>query len=267
MYTDADRNHISAGSRLKPAVSARGFTLLEMLIVTALIGLMSAIAIIAVMPDPGMDQQSAVHEVKAALRHAQRETIEKQVPHIVKVNTNSKTIGVYRRDFSTTPFIDHIVLHPLTKSAYLVQLEAEISANFQFSDNTTATEIGFVPLWGAAPGKLTPLAYGPGPAGKVTAATEIVTIKGNWLGDWKNTNKDSSTVNYKIGDWVAVGAHHWICITGHSATPEFQPAVTKDGKTTVYWERYNHITVETKANASGINVLPVTGRVAQGDRF
>ncbi|MDH3276107.1 MAG: prepilin-type N-terminal cleavage/methylation domain-containing protein [Gammaproteobacteria bacterium] len=94
----------------------QGYTLLEMLIVAAIIVLVATLALPSLSTDDADSLDAATSEVVAAVRFAHSEAIRTGVPHGVYATQISQRIRIYSLPVPGTPIYD--VYDPLTKQLY-----------------------------------------------------------------------------------------------------------------------------------------------------
>ncbi|MDH3350627.1 MAG: prepilin-type N-terminal cleavage/methylation domain-containing protein [Gammaproteobacteria bacterium] len=97
----------------------QGYTLIEMLIVIALLALIAAVATPAFDGDNDVVLDRAAADVAAAMRFAHAEAIRTGEPYGVNANQFGQSVKVYRLDDSVIPAVIHYdVRNPLTKQIY-----------------------------------------------------------------------------------------------------------------------------------------------------
>ena len=123
-------------------LSRSGFTLVELLIVVAMIAIMAAIVVPMAVDTSDFQAKAAAETLVAALEHAQTEAIVRQEPVTVTFDVTAET---YSLSNASGPLI-----HPIDKKTYVVGLgpssdlpEVEIvSANFDGSNTVTFDVLG-----------------------------------------------------------------------------------------------------------------------------
>jgi len=105
-------------------MGARGFTLLEILLVIAILGTFAAVAMPMLSSSNPHSLQAATHAIANAMRYARQESIRTGAPHVFGINLNLKRIRVYRADTSVSPWTGiWDVYDPLTKRIYEIYLD------------------------------------------------------------------------------------------------------------------------------------------------
>ena len=137
-----------------PRRTEQGYSLVELLIVVALLALVAAIAVPALNRPDEANLDRAAAQVAAALRFAQAEALRSGLAHGVIADTDTTTLRVYRLDETVNPpLFVYDVYDPFTKQLYTLSL-ADVAgdlqladASFIFSDSGTARD--FVDFSGA----------------------------------------------------------------------------------------------------------------------
>lgn len=97
----------------------RGYSLIEMLIVVALLALIAAAAAPSFVSDDGATLDQAADRVASAFRFARSEAIRTGQPHGVTASMFSQFVKVYRLDDSVNPpVVVYDVRDPMTKQIY-----------------------------------------------------------------------------------------------------------------------------------------------------
>ncbi len=96
-----------------------GYSLAEMLVVVALLGLIALVAVPTFQAHKSADVDVAVAELGAAMRYARSEAMRTGTPHGFAYDPASGTLQLYSLDHLQQPVFD--ILHPLTKQLYAYQ--------------------------------------------------------------------------------------------------------------------------------------------------
>lgn len=131
-------------------MKSRGHTLAEMLVVLAILGLITALALPAAEPAAPFRADAAAQEVAQALRFAQSEALRTGQYYLVRCDAAAGSITVSRLDINATPpAADPAfpVLHPLDKRGYQIVFNAAPSTAgvsiaacaFGYADNAPAS--------------------------------------------------------------------------------------------------------------------------------
>ena len=134
---------------------ARGFTLVELVLVVALIALVSKIALSDTAPSAQNRVDAAAMEVAQALRFAQQEAIRTGAARVAILDPGSSHVRVFQLDMTAVPPVEDTarpVAYPVSRQqAYdvpLLSLPATAgvkiaSAAFTFADGSSATQVAF----------------------------------------------------------------------------------------------------------------------------
>jgi prepilin-type N-terminal cleavage/methylation domain-containing protein len=106
-------------------MSDRGFTLLEILLVAAVLGIMALAVIPSVQPYKEQRLDVAAREVAAAISFARDETVRTGKPYGVNISASSQRLRVYRLVTSPSPTPAYDVYNPLDKKLYDLQFTAD----------------------------------------------------------------------------------------------------------------------------------------------
>ena len=97
----------------------RGFSLVELLLVVALLSLSAAVIIPSVQPTQGVRLELVASGFAAAVRYARSEALRTGEPHGFMTLTSPDHIRVYRADMGTTPPTPlYDVYHPVSRRLY-----------------------------------------------------------------------------------------------------------------------------------------------------
>ncbi len=99
--------------------AARGYTLLELVIVTSILAVLAAVAVPSLNPSRTESLDLAAQTVADALRFAQAEAMRTGDVHLVEINRDSESVRVALADISgpdAVPVAD--LVHPITKQPY-----------------------------------------------------------------------------------------------------------------------------------------------------
>lgn len=130
-----------------------GFTLTELLVVTAIVGLALSIA----MPNFASAERErldvAEHEVVNALEFARLEAVRTGNPHGVSIVQGDNSIRVFRLEPAGATWTKtYDVRNPIDKQLYTVDFDelafsagASVAGSFQFRGVGTSTDVGFSP--------------------------------------------------------------------------------------------------------------------------
>ena len=150
--------------RVPASLQERGFTLIEILTVVAIIGLASAIVIPQMSSTNGQRVASASRTLAADLLYAQERSIAFATRHYVVFNTTNNTYEIVADSGSNTP--GSVITHPVNGIPYIQALNTGSLTNvtFQsvsFDGNTTIAfdQMGVPYSYNAATG-LAPLSIG-----------------------------------------------------------------------------------------------------------
>lgn len=127
----------------------RGYSLAELLIVCAVLGIAAAVALPSAAPVAEFRADAAADEVVQALRFARQEAMRSGAYRMLGCDTVNNQVQVYVPDASGA--LVSIVSNPLSKTAYTINLAQApagsnmtlTSCSFVFADKSTATVIGF----------------------------------------------------------------------------------------------------------------------------
>jgi len=104
--------------------SGRGFTLVEILLVIAILGVVAAVATPMFSSGDPQKLRTAAHAVANAMRYARQESIRTGTPHVFGIYLDLKRIRVYRADTTVSPWTGiYDVYDPLTRQLYEIYLE------------------------------------------------------------------------------------------------------------------------------------------------
>jgi len=106
-------------------MSDRGITLLELVLVVALLGILALVVLPAVQPYDEQKLDVAAQEVAAAVRFARDEAIRTGTRHGVIVNVGSQRLQVFWLDTSALPTRIFDVRDPLDKKLYDLQFATD----------------------------------------------------------------------------------------------------------------------------------------------
>ena len=111
------------------AIRSRGYTLLELTIVIAILSVIAAIAVPTLTADSARQLELAAHEFAAAIRFARSEARRTNTPHGFQHVDGEHRIRVFRLDTATTPStIVYDVYNPVDKQPYDVDLQTILLA-------------------------------------------------------------------------------------------------------------------------------------------
>lgn len=103
-----------------------GYTLTELVMVVAILGLVAAIAVPSLSSGSGKELDVAAQEFAAAMRFARSETLRTGAPHGFRQQSSAKRIRVFRLDQATSPAtLVYDVYHPVDKQLYDVNLDLQ----------------------------------------------------------------------------------------------------------------------------------------------
>ena len=120
------------------ARQARGYTLVELIIVVVVLAVIAAIAVPAATSDP-KKLDLAASKFAAAIRFARSESLRTGEAHGFRQQSSAKRIRVFRLDQGTSPAtLVYDVYHPVDKQLYDIDLNLESLAAVD-SVNLTAT--------------------------------------------------------------------------------------------------------------------------------
>jgi prepilin-type N-terminal cleavage/methylation domain-containing protein len=137
----------------RPAVKHAGITLVEMLLVIAIISLVAAIAIPQASSVSPAVVNAAGAEVAHAIRFAQREAVRTGKYYVAEIDPAKQTVRVYRLTSTGTVDEDtaNPVMHPVDKQPYRITLAANAatraivaSSVFTYAADTTS-DVSFGP--------------------------------------------------------------------------------------------------------------------------
>ena len=104
----------------------RGFALLELVIVIAILAIVAAIAVPSLSTSTERRLNLAAERFAAAIRFARTESIRTSNPHGIRHLNNEKRIRVYRADTSTNPAtVVYDVYDPVDKQLYDYNLDTQ----------------------------------------------------------------------------------------------------------------------------------------------
>lgn len=101
----------------------RGFSLAELLIVTIILGIVTAVAIPVFSSNDNARLDYVAQEIAEAMIYARDRSIHTQTPHAITLDITSQTIEIHQIDHSTVPvtFVT-VATHPVTKHDYRVKI-------------------------------------------------------------------------------------------------------------------------------------------------
>ncbi len=103
-----------------------GFTLLETLIVVAIIGMIALVVIPSLSTSDEKVLEQATNEVVQAIRHAHSEAIRSGIEHGVVIDQASQRVRLYWLDTSGgSPVPTYDIRHPLDKKLYDFNLQSD----------------------------------------------------------------------------------------------------------------------------------------------
>ncbi len=103
-----------------------GYTLTELIIVVAILGLIAAVAVPEISSAPDAKLRLAANEFAAAMRFARSESLRTGEPHGFRQQSTAKRIRVFRLDTSTSPATRiYDVYHPVDKQLYEFDLNLQ----------------------------------------------------------------------------------------------------------------------------------------------
>ena len=138
-------------------MSNRGITLLELLLVVAILGIVVLIAMPAVRPYNERQLDAVAQEVAAAIRFARDETLRTGTSYGVNINVNSQRLRIYRLDTSgSPPTLIYDVRNPLDKKLYDLQFATDpllsgvnvTALSFYYRGNATPFDFVEFDVWG-----------------------------------------------------------------------------------------------------------------------
>jgi len=145
-----------------------GFTLIEMVIVVAIIAAAAAMAISKADPHAAFAADAAAGEIARALRFAQREAIRTGTYQIINIDPGPQVLRIYR--FTASGYVT--TAHPVDKTDYQISFAKEgmtqatiVSSVFRYQDGAVTTtamfgpdglpvDVSLIKLLGLAPGKV-----------------------------------------------------------------------------------------------------------------
>ncbi len=99
--------------------SNRGYSLTEVVVVTAILGIVAVVAIPGFLPAESQKLELAASEVVAALRFARTEALRTGDVHGVEVNKDSEQVTVSKADLTAVPVGSEFTLyHPVSKQPW-----------------------------------------------------------------------------------------------------------------------------------------------------
>lgn len=108
------------------ARTEQGYTLVELVIVIAILGLIAAIAVPATSSNSDKSLDLAAQEFAAAMRFARTESMRTGKPYGFRQQSGAKRIRVFRLDQGTSPAtLIYDVYHPIDKQLYDYDLDLE----------------------------------------------------------------------------------------------------------------------------------------------
>ena len=130
----------AATAVLRSRQSQAGFTLTELVIVTATLAIVAAIAVPSFNTDPDKDLELVAEAFADAMRFARSESIRTGDPHGFRFLTNQYRIRVFTADTSGSPWTwVWDVYHPVTKQLYDYRFPTELAG--------TATPVTHSPVY------------------------------------------------------------------------------------------------------------------------
>lgn len=102
---------------------SRGFSLTEMLVVVAIVGLVAAAAVTSLSNSDGKKLDAAANEVVSAIRFARAEAMRTGKGHGISASTSSQRIRVYVQGFFGTP--SYSVRNPVDKKLYDLRFDTD----------------------------------------------------------------------------------------------------------------------------------------------
>jgi type II secretion system protein H len=102
---------------------SHGMTLVELLLVLAILGVAAAVAIPGLRSSDPQTLDVAAGEVASAMRYARSEAMRTGAPRGYRGNGDTRRIRVFRPDTSTTPWVvNYDIHHPYSKQLYSISL-------------------------------------------------------------------------------------------------------------------------------------------------
>lgn len=132
----------------------RGHTLVELLVVLAVLGTVARIALPQMEPAAGLRADAAAREVAQALRFAQAEAQRTGAWHLARCDVGNNSLAITRLDTGASPPAADLtvpVLHPIDKKEYKIVFSASQSTTgaaiascaFTYADGKTVPQLVF----------------------------------------------------------------------------------------------------------------------------
>ncbi len=102
-----------------PGVVNRGYTLLELVVVTSIIAVLATIALPSIEPSQGEKLDLAAMRVAEAIRHARTEALRTGEGHGLTISQATQKVTVKKYDLTTAPISTlYTLTHPIDKQPY-----------------------------------------------------------------------------------------------------------------------------------------------------
>ena len=154
-------------TRPRPARSAGGFSMIELLVVLVILGAIAGLAQLSADPVRPVQLDAAVREVVQALRFAQSDAIRTGSYRVVNCSVAANSIRIFALDMAPKPPIEDTanpVMNPIDKKIYALSLSARPgstaaridSCQFAFNGAASGSQLTFgsdgAPVYVAGPG-------------------------------------------------------------------------------------------------------------------
>ena len=129
--------HAARLDRTRRGLAQRGYTLLELVVVTSLIAILAAVALPGFRASEAENLALAATHVTEAIRFTRAEAIRTGDPHLIELDSQQNQILVATADLSgatAVPGAD--LIHPITKQPYRIVLsDLPGTSNAKFNNN------------------------------------------------------------------------------------------------------------------------------------